>query len=253
MDLRAVLIEIHTALQDAGVDHALIGGLAFAAHGGGRATVDVDFLAEGERADDIDRMVVERGYACLHRSEHAANYASDSRERGRVDFLFARRKHGREMLDRAREHDVAGRRLRVIDASDLVGLKVQSSSNDPSRRHRDLADVEWLLAHADLDLERVREVLPHLRPREGARRDARRDVQAMRRPVRDGLEGMRDEALSAEMRRSFAESSRAVAAWERERPRSSLGAVLDWADELRRAFGEPPVDRRPWLGDDFRL
>jgi hypothetical protein len=47
--------------------------------------------------------------------------------------------------------------VRVVEAEDLIGLKVQSSSNDPSRRHRDLADVERLLRTAELDLGRVRE------------------------------------------------------------------------------------------------
>jgi hypothetical protein len=32
MDLRSVLLEIHAALRDAGIAHALIGGLAMAAH-----------------------------------------------------------------------------------------------------------------------------------------------------------------------------------------------------------------------------
>jgi hypothetical protein len=47
--------------------------------------------------------------------------------------------------------------IRVVDASDLIGLKVQSSSNDPSRRHQDLADIERLLAVAEVDLDRVRD------------------------------------------------------------------------------------------------
>jgi len=38
MDLRSVLLEIHSALREAGIDHALIGGLALAAHGAARAT-----------------------------------------------------------------------------------------------------------------------------------------------------------------------------------------------------------------------
>ena len=50
-----------------------------------------------------------------------------------------------------------GQAIRVVDPSDLVGLKVQSSSNDPSPRHRDLADIEWLLDHPDIDMERVRD------------------------------------------------------------------------------------------------
>src|SRR5690606_23778619 len=41
MDLRSVLLELHAALDAAGIEHALIGGLALAAHGAGRATVSL--------------------------------------------------------------------------------------------------------------------------------------------------------------------------------------------------------------------
>lgn len=157
MDLRSVLIELHAALQEASIRHALIGGLALAAHGAARATVDLDFLADGERSDALDRILRERGYECLHRTADVANYASEDPARGRVDFLFARRTHGRAMLARAEEHAVLGQCVHVVDAADLIGLKVQSSSNDPSRRHQDLADIERLLREGAVDLERVRE------------------------------------------------------------------------------------------------
>jgi hypothetical protein len=157
MDLRRVLIELHEAMRAASIEHALIGGLALAAHGAARATVDLDFLADGERGDDVDRLLLARGYERLHRSEHVANYASRDPARGRVDFLFARRTFGRAMLARAVPHSILGAQIRVVDAADLVGLKVQSSSNDPSRRRRDLADVQSLLRSAEIDLTRVRE------------------------------------------------------------------------------------------------
>ena len=157
MDLRSVLLEIHSALREAGIEHALIGGLALAAHGAARATVDLDLLADGGRADDVDRILRERGYACLHRTEHVANYASEAPARGRVDFLFARRPYATAMLVRARPQRILGGAIRVVDAADLIGLKVQASSNDPARRHRDLADVVALLRSAQVDRGRVRE------------------------------------------------------------------------------------------------
>jgi hypothetical protein len=102
-------------------------------------------------------MLRERGYACLHRNQFVANFASERPELGRVDFLFATRAHGRAMLERSSRHVVLGRQVLVVDPSDLVGLKVQSSLNDSSRRHRDLADIEWLLGHPDIELGRVRD------------------------------------------------------------------------------------------------
>jgi hypothetical protein len=158
MDLRAVLLRLARSLDEARIRFALIGGLALSAHGAARATVDLDFLAEGERDADVHRILLADGYECLYRSENVANYASSDPERGRVDFLFARRSYGQAMLARAAGHSVLGATLRVVDPADLVGLKVQASSNDPTRRHRDLADVQSLLRSVpDLDRARVRE------------------------------------------------------------------------------------------------
>ena len=157
MDLRSVLLEIHTALDDADIAHALIGGLALGAHGAARATVDLDWIADGGRADDIDVLLGEHGYQCLHRTENVGNYSSDDPERGRVDFLFALRDQGRAMLERAAPHLILGQTISVVDASDLIGLKVQSSSNDRSRLRRDLFDIERLLQTAEIDLDRIRE------------------------------------------------------------------------------------------------
>jgi hypothetical protein len=157
MDLRSVLLEIHNALRDASIAHALIGGLALAAHGAARATSDLDLLADGERSSDVDRILRARGFECLQRSENVANYVAAVRERGRVDFLFARQAYGRAMLERAALHTILGAPIRVVDAADLIGLKVQSSSNDPSRRYLDLADIDRLLRRAEVDLARVRE------------------------------------------------------------------------------------------------
>ena len=119
--------------------------------------MDLDLLAEGGRADDVDQLLRARGYECLYRNENVANYAGENAERGRVDFLFATRDYGRAMLRRARPYPILGRSIAVVDASDLIGLKVQSSSNDSSRMRHDLADIERLLQSGELDLDRVRE------------------------------------------------------------------------------------------------
>ncbi len=158
MDLQRELVRLVGAFQGAGIDFALIGGLALAAHGAARATADLDLLAEGERDADVHRILLGLGYECLHRTPDVANYAASGCVSGRVDFLFARRSYGKAMLARAAAQPVLGVSLKVVDATDLVGLKVQASSNDRSRRHRDLADIQSLLRAArELDLARMRE------------------------------------------------------------------------------------------------
>jgi hypothetical protein len=58
--------------------------------------------------------------------------------------------------------------------------------------------------------------------------------------------------LAPSARADLAASRRAVARWERAHP-IGIEAILDWVDHLRALFGDPPVDRRPWRGEDFRL
>ncbi len=159
MDLRAVLAALLDDLARAGVDHALIGGLGMAAHGVVRATQDIDLLVPGEEAERVDRIMRARGYEPLHASENVANYASADPALGRVDFLFAKRAATRSMLARARHHRaLEGLAIRAVEPADLIGLKVQASSNDPRRRTLDLADIARLLAIVPAgDLERVRD------------------------------------------------------------------------------------------------
>jgi hypothetical protein len=70
------------------------------------------------------------------------------------------------------------------------------------------------------------------------------------RPEED--DAMREVALAEAERRDFAAAARATERWDRAHP-TTLDSTLAWVDELRAAFGDPPVDRRPWRGDDFRL
>jgi hypothetical protein len=158
MDVRAALLAVSGELRRAGVAHALIGGLALAPHGAGRGTQDLDLLADGDRADEVDRILAGLGYERIHRTADVGNYLSSDPAKGRVDFLFARRPLSRGMLERARSFPVLnGVEVRVVDAEDLIGFKVQSSSNNPRRRLRDMADVLALLERApNLDLARIR-------------------------------------------------------------------------------------------------
>jgi Uncharacterised nucleotidyltransferase len=159
VDFRAAFEAVTQAMRAEGVDFALIGGFALAALGCPRATGDIDFLIAGEHADRLARIMQRLGYAELHRSGDAANYAASDIRLGRVDVLYARRQYSRAMLARACPYAVLGEtEIKVVEAEDLIGLKVQSSTNNPKRRPLDLSDIEQLLAtHPGLDVQRVRE------------------------------------------------------------------------------------------------
>jgi hypothetical protein len=56
----------------------------------------------------------------------------------------------------------------------------------------------------------------------------------------------------AQLAEAFRASRRATEAWERAHP-LGIEAALAWIEQLREAFGDPPVDRTPTRGDDWRI
>lgn len=145
--------------EKAGIDFSLIGGVALYFHGAARTTFDVDFLILLAQSDRVNDIMKKWGYTLLHRSGDAANYASENKEMGQVDFLFAHRKYALAMLQRAEKREIMGHRVKVLRSEDLIGLKVQSSSNDPQRASRDQSDIEDIIRRnaKTLDWELVAE------------------------------------------------------------------------------------------------
>lgn len=60
INLRKTINEAHSALQLAGVTHALIGGFALAVYGQHRATSDIDLLADGTKKDIIKAELIKK-------------------------------------------------------------------------------------------------------------------------------------------------------------------------------------------------
>jgi len=129
------------------VDFALIGGFAVHVAGYTRATEDIDFLIAKDDALKVKKIMLSYGYELLHESEDVSNYLGRLGDLGKVDFLYAHRKYAKAMLLRAQEKGILGGKfkIKVIRPEDLIGLKVQSSSNDPRRYHQDMADIEAIM------------------------------------------------------------------------------------------------------------
>lgn len=159
MTLERSLELLASELGMAGVEWALIGGLGLAARGALRSTGDIDLLVLAQASDDVHGVMTSLGYERRHHSSDVANYRSTSDRLCDVDFLLAHRPYALKMLERASEEDLGvGSRVRVLQAEDLVGLKVQSSSNDPRRLALDRADIERLIAaNPQADMARIRE------------------------------------------------------------------------------------------------
>src|SRR3989338_3143548 len=143
------------------IDFAIIGGLALQFSGISRATRDIDLLIFSEDKAKVKGIMLRHRYKLLYESEDILNFHSNNFQLGKVDFLLAHRKYAVTMLKRAEEKEILeGKfKVKVLTVEDKVGLKVQSSSNDPERLHQDMADIELLIKnnYRNLDLNLLRE------------------------------------------------------------------------------------------------
>lgn len=157
MNFEAVLKLLIENFEREGIRFALIGGLALHSAGYARATKDIDFLIPKEDVARVKKIMTSSGYSLIHESEDASNYEGSVGPLGRVDFLHAHRKYARAMLDRSPVQEIFNGtfHLKVIRPEDLIGLKVQSSSNDPERYHQDMADIEQVIRANYQNLDRA--------------------------------------------------------------------------------------------------
>lgn len=145
MKFSKVLPTLFSEFEKQGIDFALVGGLALYFSGAARTTFDADFLILLTQSDLIDKIMKRLGYTPVHTSSDVVNYVAKDPDLGQVDFLLAHRSYALAMLKRAEKKDVMGNPVKVLQPEDLIGLKVQSSSNDPKRASQDKADIENLL------------------------------------------------------------------------------------------------------------
>jgi len=149
MDFTKVLTQVVSALDTEGIHYALIGGLAMAARGVQRATLDIDFILLLDDLEQTHRILIALGYQRDFHSENVSHYQSPDPSSGRIDLLHAFRGPTLGMLDRAEKISMSdGLSLPVIHIEDLIGLKTQAAVNDPSRHRKDWNDIYMLVEHA---------------------------------------------------------------------------------------------------------
>jgi hypothetical protein len=163
MNLKVVLKTLIARFQQKGIDFALSGGLALSTMGIFRFTKDIDFLVYEESKEPVHEVMTELGYEKqAFSTDEIVAYLSPLKVFGQVDFLLARRKYTRAMMQRSCKTPIFGGEFEVktLIPEDLIGLKVQALANDPKNRSLvDAPDIQNLLAkHRDqMDMGLVRE------------------------------------------------------------------------------------------------
>ena len=161
MDFKAVFRLLLDNFSQSKIDFAIIGGIALQIGGFMRATRDIDLLIAKEDMPAAKNIMLSLGYDLLHESQDVGNFLSKLPALGAVDFLLAHRKYAKAMLARAKREKIFDGEysVKVVIPEDLIGLKVQSSSNDSERYHQDMADIEYLLKanYGKIDMSLVEE------------------------------------------------------------------------------------------------
>lgn len=158
MDFAATLTSLGTFLEQHRIRHALVGGVALAAYGLPRTTLDLDLVVEGRHQDRVVEQMEEMGYRTLHRSTGFSNHDHPDPAWGRVDFVYVRGETAEALFRETRRvPGPGGRTVPVASPEHLAAMKVQAMKNDPTRRFQELNDVRSLVTTAGADREAVHE------------------------------------------------------------------------------------------------
>jgi Uncharacterised nucleotidyltransferase len=144
------------ALRDAGVPHALAGGLAVWARGGPRTEHDVDFLVLPEDAERAQQALVQAGMRAEDPPEDWLLKAHDGDNL--VDLIFSPSGGPvtTEWLDRAEELEVMAIRMPVATLEDVLTTKLLSLSEQSPDMGPALEIARSVREQIDWDLLRAR-------------------------------------------------------------------------------------------------
>jgi predicted nucleotidyltransferase len=145
------LADVSSALEEAGVGYALIGGLASSAYGRPRWTHDIDVFVHPDDAGRTLEVLASQGFA-TQKTDSRWLYKG-VRDGVLVDVIF--RSTGdvyldEEMLARSQIREVKGRRVRAVAPEDLILIKAVVH-DEWTPRH--WFDAQAILARTDLDWE----------------------------------------------------------------------------------------------------
>ncbi len=136
---------------------AIAGGVALAAYGHPRMTLDVDIVTERAVQATLVAAVEAAGYHTLYLSEGFSNHRHDDPAFGRLDVIYVDAVTAERLFAATRElAGPGGRRIVVPKPEHLIAMKVQAIQNAPERTWQDLADIRYLLSIDGVDRAEAR-------------------------------------------------------------------------------------------------
>ncbi|MDP9121485.1 MAG: nucleotidyl transferase AbiEii/AbiGii toxin family protein [Acidobacteriota bacterium] len=137
--------------------YALIGGVALAAYGLARTTVDLDLVIDRSAQDELIAFLEASGYATLHRSTGYSNHLHSDAAWGRLDCVYVGGATSEELFAACRLVEApGGLEVPLPKPEHLAALKVVAMKNDPGRTFQELADIRFLVQLPQVDRSEVR-------------------------------------------------------------------------------------------------
>ena len=157
MDFAKVISTVAAFLEENDQPFAVIGGLAMAAYGLARTTLDLEIVTSSEAQDSLVDFLESEGYETLHCSSGYSNHLHPDSDLGRVAVVYVRDHTSRGLFKAARKvAGPGGSIVPVLSAEHLAAMKIFAMKNDPTRILAELEDIRFLLTLPDIDRDEIR-------------------------------------------------------------------------------------------------
>lgn len=156
MNFKSILEALEEFCAKQRVEFALVGAFGLAAYGLQRDTKDLDLMMEERSGPIVGRFLESLGYETLQRTHAFSIHHHPLRKMGRVDLLLVDEATALEVLRRARPRPLLGRTVLAACPEHLAAMKALAIAQDPTRMHKDLGDVQFILKLPNVDREEIR-------------------------------------------------------------------------------------------------
>jgi hypothetical protein len=153
-DVFEVLFQTTDLLRSLGLQHVVVGAFAFAALGGARGTMDVDFmvLAESQTLDQAREMAEKQGFKADWAWRRENPLLRDLqvrliRRRIPVDIMLPRDRHDKATIKRRRRKKIRDRMIWAPTPEDFIVQKVKVG------RPRDFEDALVILKYHERSID----------------------------------------------------------------------------------------------------
>jgi hypothetical protein len=143
-------------LRDAGAPCAVIGGVAVAAYGYPRLTLDLDIVTQAAFQDRLVAFLERQGYRTLHRTSGFSNHVHADEGLGRVDVMYVGGRTAELLFANTRATLGPGRAPIVVPRPEhLIAMKVHAMKHAPERTWQEMLDIAHLVTLPGVDRQVV--------------------------------------------------------------------------------------------------